>query len=261
MSVLRLAAMTFDDVQRLDPGRTVAVLPVGATEAHGPHLPLATDVVIAEAMAEAGAEQLAANGLTVLLLPPIAYTVASYAESFAGTISIRPETARALYVDIGRALMAHGLTWLCLANAHLEPTHIKSLYDAQQELVATGLRVVFPDVTRKPWALRLTDEFKSGACHAGQYEGSIVLAARPDWVKNEVREGLPDNPASLSVAIREGKRRFEDAGGPRAYFGFPARATAAEGFDTIRTLGGILADAVRDARGGAEGVAGGSKPR
>ncbi|MGA0870338.1 MAG: creatininase family protein, partial [Planctomycetota bacterium] len=104
--------------------------------------------------------------------------------------------------------------------------------------------LIYPDLTRRPWAQRLTDEFKSGACHAGQFEGSIVLAERPDLVRDAIRAELPPNPVSLSVAIRDGKQSFEEAGGDRAYFGIPAAATAAEGERTITELGMILAEAV-----------------
>ena len=51
-------------------------MPLGATEAHGPHLPLSTDVIIAEAMARAGAERLSRQGATVLVLPTVALTPA-----------------------------------------------------------------------------------------------------------------------------------------------------------------------------------------
>ena len=55
---------------------------------------------------------------------------------------------------------------------------------------------------------------------------------------------VPAVPASLSEAIREGKTTFAAAGGPRAYFGWPAQATAEEGRDTVRLLGELLAEAV-----------------
>ena len=104
--------------------------------------------------------------------------------------------------------------------------------------------VAFPNLAAKPWALRLGDEFKSGACHAGQFETSIVLAERPELVREALRAGLPPNPASLSRAIRDGKLNFNDAGGPQAYFGYPALATAEEGRVTVEVLGAILAEAV-----------------
>ena len=58
------------------------------------------------------------------------------------------------------------------------------------------------------------------------------------------RRGRPDTPASLSRAIRDGKPTFEAAGGPRAYFGYPAKASAEEGQDSIEVLGSILDEAV-----------------
>ncbi len=245
MNVLELSDLTWEELGALDKTRAVVILPVGATEAHGPHLPLGTDVIIAQAMARSAAERLAKRGVTALIAPPMAYTVANYAAGFAGTVSIRPGTERALLEDIAHSLAAHGIRYLALANAHLEPAHIGSLHAATESIGAAGLlEVVFPDVTRKPWALRLTDEFKSGACHAGQYEGSIVMAERPDLVREDIRRELPDNPASLSRAIRDGKSTFEAAGGPRAYFGYPAQASAAEGRDTIETLGALLDEAV-----------------
>lgn len=240
-----MADLTWEEFHALDKSRLIVILPVGATEAHGPHLPLATDVIIAEAMAREGARKLRLKGVESLILPPFAYSAAPFAAGFPGTVSLRPETASALLVDVGRSLAAHGVAVLAIANAHLDPTHLRSLHAGIAELQADGrLQIVFPDLTRKPWALRLTDEFKSGACHAGRFEGSIVLAERPELVRESIRAALPPNPVSLSTAIREGKTTFEAAGGPRAYFGAPAEAGAEEGRRTIDTLGAILEEAV-----------------
>jgi creatinine amidohydrolase len=242
--MLELAQMTWKEVARLDRTRAVALLPVGAIEAHGPHLPLATDGIIAEAMAGAAARRLLAHGLVPLLLPTLPYTAAPFAAAFPGTLSLRPETVTALLADLARALAGAGLRCLVIANAHLDPTHLGSLHAGAEAARAAGLAVAFPDLTRKPWASRLTPEFKSGACHAGCYEGSIVLAARPELVRETLRRSLPPNPASLSAAIRAGKSTFAAAGGPDAYFGDPAAATREEGEETIEILGGILEEAV-----------------
>lgn len=251
MPIEKLSSMTWEEARGLDRGRVVAILPVGATEAHGPHLPLDTDVIIAEAMAEAGAERLAVRGYVPLLLPTLAYTAAPFAAGFPGTISLRPETTTALVVDVGRSLAARGFRTLAVANAHLDPAHIAALHDAGAEL-DDALTFVFPDVTRRPWGGRLTDEFRSGACHAGRYEGSIVLARRPEHVHERIRETLPPVPVSLSDAMRAGRRTFEEAGGDRAYFGDPAAATAEEGERSIAALGGIIEDAVVAALGNGE---------
>ena len=240
-----LAEMTFVDVQEMD-DTAIAILPVGAIEAHGPHLPLMTDVIIARGMAAAGARALEAAGVAdVVIAPPLQMTSAGFASAFAGTLSLKPETVTAVLVDALIALKRAGFAQVVVANAHLDPAHIASLHEGvklareQHGVVAT-----FPDITRKPWALRLTDEFKSGACHAGQYETSMVMAERPDLVRESIRVTLAANPASLSTAIREGKTTFAEAGGPSAYFGFPQNASAEEGRATLNILGTILADAV-----------------
>lgn len=241
----RLADMTWTDVRDLDRARTVAVLPVGAIEAHGPHLPLAADVIIAEAMAEAGAAALASSGRDAIVLPAIAYTAAPFAAAFPGTVAASPASVTAAVTDVAAALTADGFAALAVANAHLDPAHLASLHDAAAECARRGLLpVAFPDLTRKPWAPRLGAEFRSGACHAGRYETSIVLAARPDLVRDAVRRRLAANPASLSDAIRAGKGTFAEAGGPDAYFGWPADAGAAEGREHLAALGAILAEAV-----------------
>jgi creatinine amidohydrolase len=223
----------------------VAVIPVGAIEAHGPHLPLGTDVVIAEGMARSGAERIASRGFETVLLPAISFTAAPFAAAFPGTVPAAPTTVAALLLDVARALTQQGFAALVVANAHLDPAHLESL----AEVMARGTRekllpVICPDLTRKPWALRLGDEFRSGACHAGRYEGSLVMALRPELVREEIRATLAPNPNSLSSAIREGRRTFEESGGPRAYFGWPAEASAQEGRVTLQTLGDILAEAL-----------------
>jgi creatinine amidohydrolase len=252
-SAHELAALSWERIRALDPARVVAILPVGATEAHGPHLPLGTDDVIAEAMARAGAVRLAALGYAPLILPTLSYTAAPFAAAFPGTISVSPATVTALVGDIARSLAGHGIRVLALANAHLDPAHLAALHAAVGAIAGAAgdggapPLVVFPDLTRRPWAPRLTAEFRSGACHAGQYETSMVLAERPDLVDNEVRTTLPALPHSLAAAIREGRGTFAEAGGPRAYFGDPAAASAEEGRRTIEVLGEILEGAVVEA--------------
>lgn len=245
MPVRELARLTWEEVRALDRAKAIAVLPVGAIEAHGPHLPLATDVIIADAMARAGADRLAARGDEVLVLPAVVYTAAGFAAAFPGTLAPAPGTITELILGIAGSVARHGFPVLAIANAHLDPGHLDALHAAVERTRERQVgRVVFPDLTRKPWASRLTAEFKSGACHAGQFETSVILAARPSEVRDQIRRGLSPNATSLSAAIAAGVKTFEDAGGSQAYFGFPADATAEEGRQTIAVLGAILAEAV-----------------
>ncbi len=251
-AVHELAALTWTEFAALPRERLVGILPVGAVEAHGPHLTLLADGVIAGAMARAGAQALARAGWTAVVLPSLDYVAAPFAAAFPGTLSVSPETVAALVADVALAWTRQGAQALALANAHLDPAHLAALEAAAMAARSRGaVPVIFPNVARKPWALRLTEELRSGACHAGRYETSIVLAAEPERVRQALAAQLPANPRSLSEAIRAGHHTFEEAGGLSAYFGDPAAASADEGRATIHELGGILADAVIAALGGA----------
>ncbi len=243
MPALRLREMTWTEVAALDISTVVAILPVGAVEAHGPHLPLITDGLISDAMACAAASRLEEAGLVPVILPALDYSAAHFAERFPGTISIESETVVRLIFDIASSLTRWGAPILAIANAHLDPAHLSSLHAAINAVRARGrVKVAFPDLTQRPWGSRLTEEFKSGSCHAGQFETSIVLAANSAMVRQEIQRGLSANQKSLSEAILAGHSNFEDAGGPRAYFGDPGAGSAEEGHKTIQILGEILAE-------------------
>lgn len=221
------------------------ILPVGSTEAHGPHLPLSADVIIAEEMAARAARRLESRGESALTLPPLAYSVTDFSEGFTGSVSIRAETATALARDILLSLIKQGFARIAIANAHLEPAHIATLRAACEAVnVETGVEIAFPDVTRRRWAQMLTEEFQSGACHAGQYESSLVLSARPELVREEIRLALEPKLISLSQAIKAGARSFIEIGGDRAYFGDPAAATAEEGDRVFDILAGMIVTAL-----------------
>jgi creatinine amidohydrolase len=102
--------------EALDPG-TVAVLPVGAIEQHGPHLPVATDYYMAEAVASAAA-RLAGESCDVTLLPGLAYTKSDEHAWSGGTLWLSARTLLAVLDDIGRSLAAGPVRRLAFLNAH-----------------------------------------------------------------------------------------------------------------------------------------------
>ncbi len=243
----RFADHTWQEIAALPRESTVLVLPVGSTEPHGPHLPLATDVIISEGMALRASEILVARGLTALILPSIVYSVTDFAAGFAGALSLRFETARDVMIDVLGGAIRDGFRMFCVANSHLEPRHVESIVAAIRAVETdTGVAVAFPDKRRRAWAGKLTAEFQSGACHAGQYETSLVLADRPDLVDDERRAELPPVEQSLSVAIRDGLSTFREAGGDLAYFGRPAAASSAEGEATYEVLAQMLVTSIEE---------------
>ena len=226
----------------------VAILPVGSTEAHGPHLPLATDVIISEEMSLRAAEKLKEQGIETLVLPAISYSVTDFSSDFSGTISIKKETATALIHDICISLYAQGARLVAIANSHLEPEHVASISEAIEKVKQeTGRAVAFPDKRRRRWAEKLTEEFRRGDCHAGSYETSLVMAARPELVREDTRQSLEPVPISIADKIKLGARNFKEAGGSEAYFGDPRAASREEGDAMYQALSDMIVTAITEA--------------
>ncbi len=101
----------------------------------------------------------------------------------------------------------------------------------------------------KRWARTLSAEFKSGQCHAGRYETSILMAAAPELVVEGVRTRLPAVPISLSDKLSQGVMTFEAMGMEAAYAGDPAAASVEEGEQLIQRLGEMVVGEVLEALG------------
>lgn len=244
-----LARATTAEVDAAAATTRAALLPLGSTEAHGPHLPLATDVIIATTTAQRAAAKLVRTGIGTLVLPAVPYAVTEFLRPFAGTISVRAETVGALIDEIADSVFAQGVRVLALVNGHLEPEHGRMLKECARRITAQGRGIaVFPDQRRPPTVAQLGDEFGRGGGHAGGFETSLVLAAAPELVKDE-RSSLAPNFVDLAERMKAGATDAVAAGGPRAYFGDPAGATAAEGDRLYDVMATMVEDAVRAALG------------
>ncbi len=224
-----------------------AILPVGSCEAHGPHLPLDTDVRIAE---ETALRACARLNRPAVVLPSLPYGVTEYAGAFDGTLSVPAAVVIASIDAVARAAVRKGAIGFAITNAHFEPAHIDAIFAAVAGLADLGVPVVFPNVASRRYAARLGEEFPTGACHAGDYESSMVLAMRPDLVDAAAMQHLPDLPINLAAAMRAGARDFVEAGGHDAYFGWPARAQAERGDALLDTLADIVVEAIQAVAGG-----------
>lgn len=246
MTLLHLAELATTDVEALlRQPHPVALLPVGSTEPHGPHLPLLTDALLSEHACLRAAAELRAQGLAAVVCPTLPYGVTRYASEFAGAISLSAETTRAVVRELCEAYRAAGFERVVVVNNHLEPEHVEALSAA----VAAVAGAVFPNQLTKRWGRTLSEEFRRGDCHAGSYETSLVLAARPELVRDDVRATLAPVPISLSKAIREGKVTFKAMGSERGYFGSPSLGSAAEGNDLYDRLAMMIVTEVRESLG------------
>src|SRR5262245_1278571 len=183
--------------------RTVLLLPVSATEPHGPHAPHATDGLISIGMCRRAVMCLADDPeMGALILPSIEYGVTRYTHRFAGPIHIDEDTLHAILTGVCRSLIRTGFRYIFVVNNHFEPEHIQTLHRSldtiQGELDVT---VGFLDLTRRERAARLPEEFRRWGAHAGKYETSLVLADEPQLVQQDVMRRLPEVPISLVDAI------------------------------------------------------------
>jgi creatinine amidohydrolase len=233
----------------LESDRTPVLLwPVGSTEPHGPHSPLATDPLISIGMCERVARQLADDPeLVALILPPLSFGVTRYTAAFPGVVHVEEDTLHAMLTDVLRSLVGQGFVHNVIVNNHFEPEHVQTIHRAidtlEEELeVTTG----YLDLTRRRRAERLTDEVREGGSHAGRYETSLVLADHPELIDTEALRELPPVPVNLAKEIGGGGKDFVEMGMTEAYNGTPAEATAEEGEQMYAVLTEMLVELVRD---------------
>jgi creatinine amidohydrolase len=226
----------------------VALVPIGSTEPHGPHLGLGTDVVISAAACVKATELLDKKGpLVAVVAPAIPYGVTDCAAGFPGAVTVPAGVLTAYVAAVVDGLIAQGLRHVCLVNNHLEPAHdaaIRAVLDGRPK---DKLSVACP-LTKK-WARTLSAEFKSGACHAGQYETSIMMAAAPEMVDESMRAVLQAVPISLSEKLSAGIGTFSAMGMELAYAGNPAAASVEEGEQQIQRLAEMVIGEIREALG------------
>ena len=241
----RLDRLTTDGLSTLlQSHRVVALVPVGSVEPHGPHVPLATDTLISLGAAERAAAELTASDIVALVAPAVPYGVTDYAAGFAGAVSIPADVLTPFLNAVVRGYLDTGLSHVCLVNNHLEPAQDAAVR-AALEGVPTGRASIACPLTRR-WGRLLSDEYKSGACHAGQYETSLVLAVAPEAVDREAAAALPALETSLSEGIKAGKKTFRELGLADAYTGAPAAATEAEGHEMLARLATMIVTEVRE---------------
>jgi creatinine amidohydrolase len=183
--------------------------------------------------------------IAALVAPAIPYGVTCFAEGFAGAISVPAEALTMFARAVVAGYLATGFTHVCLVNNHLEPAHDAAVRAAAAGFPAGRASVACP-LSRR-WGRTLSPEFKSGACHAGRYETSLVLAAAPETVDTAAARALPDLEVSLSEGIKAGKHSFQAMGLDQAYTGAPARASAEEGADLLGRLATMITAEVLEA--------------
>lgn len=232
-----MSEMSWTEVEQALKERPIALLPVGNTEAHGPHLPVSTDTVIAVEMARRTALKLKQRGLHALIAPPVTFAVSKLGADFPGTVNLAPETAVALVRDVCLAL-SKKFRAVALVGVNQEAANLEALKQAAEEAKKAGGSACFTDFAKKRWADRLGAAFNAGD-HGGSFETSLMLACARERVREKERISLPPMDP-LGPALKRGATSFAEAGGEDAYFGDPTAASDEEGEKMFEVLADIL---------------------
>jgi creatinine amidohydrolase len=205
----------------------VAVLPVGSFEQHGAYLPLATDTIVACAVAHEIAQQ-----YNVRLLPPITISCSHEHAAWPGTVSISARTLHSLVVDVANSLRQSGVDRLVLINGHGGNYVLSNI--VQEYTAAHGPKMsLFPQGTDWTLARQYAGMSTNGHTdmHAGELETSILLHVAPDVVRpgNETADVRADDRPHL---LTLGMKAYTESG----VIGFPSRGTAQKGAACLRSL-------------------------
>jgi creatinine amidohydrolase len=189
--------ISWPDLAGGDPARWIAVLPLAATEQHGPHLPLGTDVMIAQAYL-ARVRELLPDAVPATFLPLQPVGISSEHLDFPGTLSLTPEAALRSWMALGESVARAGLKKLVMVTSH--GGNLAAMGLVAQELRAHhGMLVVTTAWARlsSPEALFSAEEVRHGI-HGGAIETSIMLARYGGEVR---REAIADfRPSTIAMA-------------------------------------------------------------
>ncbi|HUJ43961.1 MAG TPA: creatininase family protein [Opitutaceae bacterium] len=243
LTPIRLASLPVDQ-------RRLAVVPTGAIEQHGSHLPVGTDAILGQALLSAALARLPPDP-GVLVAPPVTYGKSVEHQGFPGTISLSTRTLRRLGLAIAGQLRDLGFTRLAFLNTHggnsLVLAALAREIGEHFGIEATLLRHGYePDVSPQEAAWGI---------HAGEWETSLMLAAAPELVRMD--RAACEYPARLDDP---GELRPEHAAATFAWMtrdlshsgvmGDATRATGEKGKRWLSGAAGALADKIRRLSGG-----------
>ncbi|MEK8128779.1 creatininase family protein [Paenibacillus filicis] len=226
-----LPRLTSKQVRELPKERALVILPVGAIEQHGPHLPVMTDTLIGEATLTQAFEKVGGQE-QIWLLPPISYGKSNEHLGLPGTISISAATLQGLIMDIAYSLHLSGFRKLLLFNTH--GGNVDLLNVVSREIrIQYGMTVFYlsPSSLGGAEGIIAPEELEYGI-HGGDYETSIVKAIKPGWVQDEFLIAEVPDLGGMKFLTLEGRIRFawrmEDISAS-GICGDATQATAAKG--------------------------------
>ena len=246
--------LTSSDFQALPPGRTVALLPLGATEQHGPHLPLSVDTDLVSGVIHACQPHLP-NDVQVLVLPVQSVGYSPEHLAFPGTLSLSNTILLRLWTEIAECVHRSGIHSLLMFNAHGGQAQAMDLVarDLRQRL---GMLVVSANWYGLPLgeaqSLFSDHEWRFGV-HAGAVETSMMMSLKPELVRQEEFQNFPSATewrAKHCPVLGDGHSAklawMAHDLNPHGAVGNPLEAAADKGHALIQAAGASLAQLLID---------------
>lgn len=229
-----LERMTWKEVEAAVERAAGIIVPFGATEEHGPHLPLSTDNVITYELVCRAAEK---TGFVVA--PPVNYGVCRMTRGFPGTIALRFDTLKQVALDIISELAACGFKKIVLFSFHASNAHLTAIKEAAYDFSLENKEVKVYFVSSTDLASEEMGKIlETAPYHACEAETSLMLFLRPELVQMDKAED--ERPQAPPFLVSPTWRSWMKAG----VFGEPTRATRNKGealFNAItKKLEGIL---------------------
>jgi creatinine amidohydrolase len=189
-------AIHWPDIAQEDAARWIAVLPLAATEQHGPHLPLRTDVLIAEAYL-ARVRELLPDNIPATFLPVEEIGISTEHTDYPGTLTLSADVALKTWMAIGASVARAGVKKLVMVSSHGGNSAAMTIV-AQDLRAQYGLLAVTTAWSRfgAPEGLFTRSELRHGI-HGGAVETSIMLARYPQQVRNDAIRNF--EPSSIAM--------------------------------------------------------------
>lgn len=196
----RLGWLTAPQVAAIDKAKALVVLPIGATEQHGPHLACLTDAVVADEVTRRAVAR-TPHDVDVWTLPLLPFGTSNEHLGFPGTITFATDTLLAVCRDIGRSVAASGFRKLAFLNGHGGQPQLLDVV-ARDIRAETGLEVypIFPYRLGLPDDLAIDAHERQWGIHGGMIETSIMLAIDPAGVDRDAVADEPSDPSGLFAA-------------------------------------------------------------
>jgi creatinine amidohydrolase len=246
------AVNTYEEIVEVAGGDgSVLVMPIASLEQHGPHLPTATDTILATAVADRGAELATEAGVPVVVLPPVWSGYSPHHTPFGGTVTLRFETMLAALGDIADSALGNGFDALLVLNGHggngpLVSSTVSTVGERHPDVDVLGLTYWLLAAAAFNDDLRESDV--GGASHGGEFETSLMLALHPDLVREDrFRTEYYDQPyamANQDLTVRGHLSSYR----PWTFYsetgvgGDPTVASAETGEALFAVLGDALSD-------------------